>query len=217
MRNSRRLILGTFYIFAFFLSIYFSGSMAYNYRNTRICIHISTNTVGYLFQIIFIFLFVFPLLYYFLLATTCLSKYFGGQADPILDRLTDPEIDRVHLIKRVTFLKCLIEFFIEIHSSSYLYCPHFSSSCSDSSASWPSWQPLLSSISMRIFSTQSRKESLATATTTTRARQTCSTDGQISFLEEIKIRTSPPSTTRIWSKMKMIERKYFILYLFYKL
>lgn len=125
IRNSRSIILVTFYVLAFFLSGFFSPSVAYSYRNTRICIHYSHTSFAYLFQVIFIFLFFFPLLYYFLLATTCMSKFFGGSADPILGKLTDQDLARARLIKQVTLLKCLIEFFTEIHSSSYLYLPTF--------------------------------------------------------------------------------------------
>lgn len=120
-RNSRALILGTFYLASFFISSIMSPSYVYTYRTTKLCIHSGFSEIPYLVRLILYFFFFFPIIYYLIALPTCFSKYFGGESDPIREKLLSTDYDRIELVKKVTLLKCLIEIATELHTSSYVF------------------------------------------------------------------------------------------------
>lgn len=119
--HSRSFMLAGFYVVMFFLAALMSPTSSYESRGVRLCLPLMHNGLVYMFQILFFFVFYLPIIYYFLIMSTFFSKYFGGPADPILDSLDSNDHSRLELIKKVTLFKCLIEFFMEIHTSSYFY------------------------------------------------------------------------------------------------
>jgi hypothetical protein len=125
VRNTRPLILGIVYIVAFVLASFFAPSIAHNYRGSIICFRSSFDSAWRAFHDIYVYFFSLPLLYFLLMVTTCISDYFGGETDPLLGKLTDKDLARLRLIKQVTLLKCLVDFFFKMHSTSFLYLPKF--------------------------------------------------------------------------------------------
>lgn len=120
-RNSRALILGVFYLVSFIVSVVLSPSYVYTYKTNKLCIYSGFSETPYVLRLAIYFLFFFPILYYLIALATCFSKYFGGEADPIRERLQATDRDRIDLVKKVTLLKCIIEVATEMHTSSYLF------------------------------------------------------------------------------------------------
>ena len=120
--NSRKIIVNSFIVFSFILSLYFNknvsstslGSYSYciinNFYNLSLLRFLYTVTLA---------LYFFPIFYWLVILPTFFSPVFGGPRDPILSKLEQSDFNLIRFIKVASVLKSLDELLLHLFTTHY--------------------------------------------------------------------------------------------------
>jgi hypothetical protein len=117
--NSRTITLFSFYAFVAVISLIpYSRIEAHEFISTYRCsMYGQFDSFLVLLTFMVLFLFFLPTLYWMIALTTVFSKVFGGERDPIANRLTNQDLAHLKYIKLASILKFVENFFLHVVST----------------------------------------------------------------------------------------------------